>query len=195
MLDILKEIFTSPAGSFGSMFAILTLLFFLAYKSGQIVNSFKVVDVIQNSIAKIKDDIAEIKAFIQVFKQGNNPFAKSNSPISLTPLGSEVKTDLHLERIVNDNWDKLNKQIKSELENEDNPYNIQEVCFAIGQKYSMITPKNDFDLIKKYAFKKGYNLSDFDLIFGIIIRDKFLSEKGIPVSDIDIHDPNKKEKV
>jgi len=191
MLDLLKEVFKSPAGSFGSMFAIATFLFFLIYKAGKVVEKFKVVDVIQNNIDNIKTDIAEIKAFIQVFRQDSNPFAKSHSPISLTELGTNVAIDLHIERAINNCWEKLKGKIKERLKKEDNPYDIQGICFSLGEKYSKMISEDEFDYIKTYAFNKGYNLSDFDVIFGILIRDKYFLEANIDVGDVDNHDPTK----
>ncbi|QMU63939.1 MAG: hypothetical protein GKR88_06275 [Flavobacteriaceae bacterium] len=192
MLYLVKEIFKSPAGSFGSMFALCCLIFFLVYKAGKIVERFRVVDVLKGSIDKIKEDISEIKAFIQVFKQSNNPFAQAQSPISLTEVGSRVSDDINVKRIIDKNWGALEKRIKSELKKDFNPYNIQEICFEIGEKYSKITSEEEFDFIKNYAFKKGYNLSDFDLLFGVMIRDNFFEKERINIKNIDTYDPNKK---
>ncbi|MCK4554913.1 MAG: hypothetical protein KAT48_14050 [Bacteroidales bacterium] len=193
MYEIVKNILTSPMGSFGSMFAIVCLILFLTYKSGKIVEKFNLVKIIQDSIDKIKEDIAEIKGFIQVFKQDSSRFAQSSSPINLSELGSEVSKDLHIERIIKNDWEKLNKKIKSLLKEDTNPYNIQEVCFALGDKYFGIVSEEDLDAIKKYAFSKGYNLSDFDIVFGIVLRDIYFKEEGIDVVDVDAHDPAKKQ--
>lgn len=191
MLDFILEMLKTPAGSFASVLGAILLLFFLAYKGGKIVEKYTVVDKILESIDKIKEDIFEIKAYISIAKQNNNNLlAKSQSPISLTKKGEEAFIDLHIERIVEKSWNELNKTIKSKLKEDYNPYNIQEVCFEIGKTYSKITSKNDYDAIKTYAFQKEYNLFDFDLLFGIVIRDTFLREERINVK-VDTHDSNK----
>lgn len=193
MLEILKEIFTSPAGSFGSMFALFLLVFFLVYKAGKIVEKYRLLEKLAQSIDVIKDDISEIKASIKMFRQDSSGFARSQSPIALTEKGNNVAADLHIERAISKKWDKLNKKIKEKLKEEDNPYDIQGICFEFGESYSKLISENDYDFIKKYAFNKGHNLSDFDIIFGIYIRDKYFSENNIDVSDVDNHDPEKQQ--
>lgn len=193
MYDIIKEILTSPAGSFGSMLAIALLLFFLIYKAGRLIEKFGVVEKLEKSIEKIKEDISEIKVFISIIRQKDSPFTQSKSPITLTEEGSRVSDELNIKRIIQNNWEEINKKIKQILKKEDNPYNIQQICFDIGKRYSKITSESEFDYIKTYAFKRGYNLYDFDILFGIEIRDTYFEQEGITVSDIDIHDPLKKE--
>ena len=190
MLEIIKEVIQSPAGSFGSMFAVVCLILFLTYKAGKIIEKFKVVNKISSAIDAIKDDISEIKAFIQVYRQTNNPFAQSQSPINLTKKGNEVSDELFVKRIINDNWKSISSKIKKKLKKEDNPYDIQEICFEIGEKYSKIMSENDFDHIKKYAFNQGHNLSDYDIIFGIEIRNKYFDSEGYNVKEVDKYDPN-----
>jgi hypothetical protein len=193
MLDLFKDIFTSDAGSFGSMFAIFALFFWLAYKSGKVIEKYKIIDTILGSIDKIKDDISEIKAFMKVARQDSSGLAKAHSPISLTKKGNGVYNDLHVDRAICAKWENINKNIKDRLKEEDNPYDIQVICFEFGENYSRFISNDDFDFIKKYAFNKGYSLSDFDIIFGISIRDKYFSENNISVSDVDNHDPNKEK--
>ncbi len=193
MLDFLRELLTSEYGSFGFVFALLCLVFWLVFKSGKIVEKFSGVEKLENNIDKIKEDISEIKAFISVIRQEKSQFAKSHSPVSLTEKGVKVSKDIYIKRAIDRNWSNLLKEIKNALKEENNPYDIQEFCFQLGNKYSKYISEDDFDIIKKYAFSKGYNLSDFDIIFGIEIRDKYFSENNINVIDIDIHDPNKKK--
>ncbi len=192
MIELVKDILLSPVGSAASAFGIVTVLFFIAYKAGKIVEKFGLVNKMESSIDKIKDDISEIKAFIQIFRQENNPFAQAKSPISLTDKGLEVVDELHIKRIIEKNWDVLHKRVTEKLNNDDNPYTIQEVCFRIGEKFSEFLTKEEFDMIKKYAYKEGHDVSQFDIVFGILIRDKFFEVEKIDVSEVDIHDPKKK---
>lgn len=191
MFDLVKTILTSPFGSFASVLATFITFFFLVYKAGKIVEKYKVLDSLIGAIDKIKEDIHEIKAFIKVFKHINNGFAEAQSPINLTDKGNDVAKSIHAERIINDNWSEINKRIKKKLQDDDNPYNIQEVCFAIGEKYSSFTSPDDMNAIKTIAFSMGKNLSDFDIIFGIIIRNKYFKDNNINVEDIDTYAPIK----
>lgn len=193
MLDILKSIFTSEAGSFGFIFAILAALFFIVFKSGSIFEKFKSVDKLNENVDKIKTDLNEVRAFITVFRDQSNQFVQRQSPVSLTPLGKEVYDDLNINRIVDQNWSTCLSKILAKIDGSSNPYDIQTACFSIGKKYSHIISDAELAEIKTYAFKKGYNLSDFDLIFGVTIRDKYFKEKKISIEEVDKHDPNKKE--
>ncbi len=46
-------------------------------------------------------------------------------------------------------------------------------------------------MIKTFTFNEGYNLSDFDLLFGIEIRNKYFKESDIKIEEVDQHDPAK----
>lgn len=196
---LIKEILTSPAGSFGFVFALFCLIFYIVFKAGKLVEKFTVIDTMQNNIDKIKEDIQTIKASVSVFNdflisfnQSKNPFAQSQSPISLTLLGKNVYNDLSIQSIVDSNWNAFDDEIKFNLHQNVNPYDIQQVCFLIGRDFSKYLKEEDLNRIKKYAFIKGFNIMDFDLIFGIVLRDKFFKEENINLEDVDIYDPNKK---
>ena len=80
--------------------------------------------------------------------------------------------------------------MEKQLDDKSNPYDIQQVCFEIGRRYSKLVTDVEMQVIKTYAYKSGYNLYDFDPIFGVRIRDRYLSQKGIEISEIDIHAPS-----
>ncbi len=191
MLDLIKEALISPSGSFAFVFSFVIISAFIVYMTAVVVTKFGTIKEVHNNLSKIKDDMSIVKAFIEVFKQGSNQFGQSNSPISLTELGVEVERDLHIQRIIDNNWSSLESTISSNLDSDCNPYDVQEVCFKIGRDYSKIISENEFDSIKKYAFNKGYNISEFGLIFGILIRDKFFSILKINKYDVDAHTPPK----
>lgn len=192
MYDLVKTILTSPFGSFASVLSIFVAFFFLVYKAGKIVEKYKVLDSLIDSIDKIKEDIHEIKAFMKIYKHKNSGFAEAQSPINLTQKGVEVSEKIQAPRIVNDNWLSINKRIKEKLDGDDNPYSIQEVCFSIGENYSSFASKEEMDMIKNIAFSMGKNLSDFDIIFGIVIRSEYFKKNNINEKDVDLYDPGKK---
>ncbi|MCH7770145.1 MAG: hypothetical protein IIA49_03890, partial [Bacteroidetes bacterium] len=176
MFDIIKEILNSPAGSFGSVLGVFLTLTFLIYKAGRIVEKFELVKKLEKSIDMIKEDIAQIKGFISALGQKSSDFIKSKSPITLSKAGSKVSNELKIKKIIETNWEEVNKRIKQNLVNEVNPYNIQQICFAIGKKYSEFTSESELDYIKIYAFNAGKDLYDFDILFGIEIRDAYFKK-------------------
>jgi hypothetical protein len=190
MWEIIKTILGSPAGSFGFVAAFLFLLFFLVYRAGKIVEKFSTVLKLESNIETIKLDMMEIKAFINVYRQDNNSFSKRNSPIKLSEAGVVVAQSIQAEAIVNRCWEQLEKEIKSEIDDSSNPYTIQDSCFSIGKHFMEYLSDFEIETIKKYAYQEGHNIANYDLIFGILIRDKYFKENNINVSDVDIHNPN-----
>ncbi len=191
MWETFIKILESPAGSFASIAMIFGVLFFLVYKGGQVVERFKVINKFETNIDTIKTDIMEIKAFISVFRRENNEFTKRQSPISLTVLGKQVADDIKAEETTGLKWTDIEPTIKKKLNHDANPYTIQEACFELGKKYYDFLNSNELDTLKTYAYKKGYNMYDFENIFGVIIRDIYFKKNKINVVDVDKHDPNK----
>lgn len=192
MFDLLREALKSPAGSFAFVFAILILAFWLVYKFSHYNTKFKSVEKLENNIDKIKDDISIIKGFMDIFRTQNNPFAKSQSPMSLTVLGEKVREDVGAEKIVISHWEEINKMLTSKLPQKSNPYDIQVCSIKIGAELLKTLPPVELDTLKSYAYKNGHLLSNYDIIFGVIIRDNYFKINGIDLSEVDKHDPTKK---
>ena len=187
MWDLIKEILTSPFGSFGAVAAVFGLLFWIAVKAGAIMEKYKVIDKIENNLETIKDDLDLRK---------NDRLTQSKSPISLSEKGKDVSKSLDAHKIVKASWNIIETEIKEQIrqQHDQNPYTVQEICFQIGRNYSKYFSPKHMDNIKTFAYEEGYNLSDFDIMFGVIIRDKYFNERNITISDIDKHDPNNRLK-
>ena len=191
MYDIVKEALKSPAGSFGFIFALLAVAFWLVYKISHYNTKFKSVEKLETNIDKIKDDISSIKGFIDLVKSKFNPFAQAQSPINLTDAGKVVSADLNAEKLVISHWEDILKKFSDKINRETNPYDIQQCSIKIGEELlKMLTPE-ELDAVKSYAYKNGHSISNYDVVFGIIIRNKYFEIKGIDLAEIDKHDPNK----
>ena len=83
MWNFIKEIIASPAGSFGSVAAILCLLFSLAWLIGKWTEKLKVVDKLEGVIDTIKTDLSEIKRTLRLFERKNNPFGEKRKAPSI----------------------------------------------------------------------------------------------------------------
>ena len=213
MIEFLQNALKSPSGSFGFVFALLMLAFWVTYQVAKwttklkhvdkldanvdkikedISTRLKHVDKLEANVDKIKEDISEIKAFITVFKETSNSFAKTKSPVALTDSGVKVANDLKIDDLVIKHWDAIHKDLSHVLKNDGNPYDIQQESIAIGRKIEKYLDANELDMIKRYAFIQGHNLLMYDMLIGVIIRDMYFKKHNINVSDIDKHDPNKK---
>jgi len=193
MWELIKDILTSPFGSFASVLSVFGLAFWAAVKVGGYIEKFRILDKLEASIDKIKDDLSIIKAYMDVSQAKNDPFSKRESPINLNDKGVKVSSEIEAAKIINRTWERISISIKSRLVemNDANSYTIQEVCFDIGKSYSKYFDAASMENIKTYAFKEGYNLVDFDLLFGIEIRNRYFQEGGLSIGEIDVHDPAK----
>jgi hypothetical protein len=63
---------------------------------------------------------------------------------------------------------------------------MQVESFKIGENYQEFLTSEELNSIKNHAFKFGFNLDVYNLLFGIVIRDKYLSTKGFTTKDVDV---------
>lgn len=171
-----------------TLIAILFVIFWLLYKAGGIVKSYKDFEgkneKFDNKIDNIKEGLAAIRATTDLLYQAHLSTVKSHSPVSLTPKGEMVSKAISAETKVAEHW----KDIKAKLEekNPTNPYDIQTVAMDIAMEcFEKIFTAEEQNQIKTYAFSIGLNLLEVYPIIGIIIRDRLFKERGINVEEVD----------
>ena len=110
------------------------------------------------------------------------------SPISLTEMGKGIATKIEANKILEKYVLKLTKEVDSE--NPQNAYDIQMASMKVA-KEKMITFLNEEELntIKQEAYSRGIIVQDILSVFGVLLRNHILSQKGMPISDVDIHLP------
>lgn len=196
MIELIKSILQHPAGSFGFVFSLLTLAFWLVHwitKKVTEINAShsvlsKTVEKIESNINDIRKDLSYVKGSLDIIKRETTPFAESHSPVSLTREGIEKSKELKAEDIISKNWDKIFDNIEKNIPNK-NAYDIQQYCMNLAAvDLDKVISNDDIDFLKKFAYNEGNTLLYYSPIFGILIRDKYLSMKGIDVSDIDKHE-------
>ena len=118
-------------------------------------------------------------------KDSSNPklgFLDQKSPLNITDKGRKVAGYIEAQEVIDENWDRILEQIKSDgLDKDSNAYDLQQTSFRIGGTYTSFLTDERTSLIKTYAVKNGYNLYDFDGIFGVLIRDKYFQENNIVI--------------
>jgi Na+-transporting methylmalonyl-CoA/oxaloacetate decarboxylase gamma subunit len=191
MFEILGKILESDAGSFGFVFAFLSLAFAIIWKVSHFSTKFESVQKLKSNIDIIKEDIHGIRAFMQVYRETNNPLAQRQSPVSMTEDGKNISKELGIEAMVANHWNEFKSSVLTNLKLDCNPYDIQVESFKVGDKYQQFITKEELDKIKLHAFNTGYNIATYNLLFGIIIRDKILTDKGHDTADVDLYDPAK----
>lgn len=201
MFSILKDCFTSPAGSFGFVFGIFVIIVWSVHwvtkKVGKITNDHGsisgTVTKMEAHMDEVRRDLSFLKGSIDVFRKDSPALAKSHSPVSLTDIGMTISIELGAETIIARNWDKIFADLEKNICNK-NAYDIQQYCLEmVAVEPERFIGIADLNTLKEYAYKKGNSLQYYSPIFGILIRDKYLQLKGIKVSEVDLHDPNKKE--
>jgi hypothetical protein len=208
MIDLIKQALESPAGSFGFVFSLLTIAFWLVYwvtKKVTTINSShsvltKSVEKVEQNIDGIRTDMSYIKGSFDIlkesfniYKKGVSPMTESFSPVSLTKTGIETAEKLNAETMIAKNWDKIYDDLEKNISNK-NAYDIQKYCMDTAAMYlDKFISNSDIDSLKMLAYREGNPLLYYTPIFGVLVRDKYLSLKGINVSEVDEHDPNKKQ--
>lgn len=201
-VSLIEKILTSPAGSFGFVVALLGLAFYLVHWITKKVTEIqtkhnslseatqkvdKYIDTLREDISFIKGSIASMRNSINT----DQSLAQAHSPISLTPKGIAMAEEINIDEMVNQNWDKIQKQINADVADK-NAYDIQQYCIetaAVAPERFFST--SDILLLKQFAYRKGRLLQDISIIPAIKIRDRYMQEKGIAVDEIDKHDPNR----
>jgi len=198
MLQLLEDALRSPAGSFAFVFSILALAAWLIYFVTKRVTEIKsdhktftgTVNKIEDHIDDIRKDLSFLKGSMDVYRAGGAPLVQSHSPISLTKEGLDVARDLSAEDIISRNWTKIHENLESKVCDK-NAYDIQEYCMMTASvDPDAFFENSDLNAIKLYAYKKGNPLQMYLRVFGVIIRDKYLHEKGMDIKEVDANDPN-----
>lgn len=211
VFSIIEKIFTSSAGSFGFVFALLTLAFFLTHyitkKVTEIRESHKNIkeenqrisntlekhaEKVDNHMDEIRKDISFLKATMDIYKNApGEALAQSHSPVSLTEKGISVAEEIGADAMIASNWEQIESLLDSQISDK-NAYDIQEFCIetATIELDKLIKP-DAIEKVKNYAYNAGQPLAYYAPIFGIKIRDKYLERKGISVDEVDKHDPKK----
>jgi hypothetical protein len=156
----------------------------------------KVHESVQNNILLeikgINTTFDFMRQSIERLEKTKTPLIQTRSPLTLSENGIVVARNLEMQKMIDENWD----SIKNFIQDSDakNPYDIQQILI----QQTAVFPENfisqeDINKIKLYAYKEGDVFLSYANVLAILIRDKYLSEKGVDISDIDKYDRQKIE--
>lgn len=186
MFELLQDAIKSPAGSFAFVFAIMSLICVAVWKISHYSTKFGLVEKLEKSMDQIKEDMHYVKASIKLLKDEINSLAQRQSPVSMTRKGEEVVQELKINDLIENHWERIHPNLNKNLSKECNAYDMQVESFKIGENYQEFLTSEELNSIKNHAFKFGFNLDVYNLLFGIVIRDKYLSTKGFTTKDVDV---------
>lgn len=197
---ILSNIFMSPTGGFATVVAIILAVIWACTKVAVLSTLFyannndmqslkKEIHEINGSLKYLTEKINDISNRIKIVE--DDRFAKSNSPISLTIEGQKVADELNVKEMLANHWTDIERILDEKCVGS-NPYDVQQLCFAFAsdELYKMFTDE-EMAKIKIIAYNKGANIDNFEIIFGVEIRDEYMRRRGIDAGLIDKHDPGK----
>lgn len=192
MQEVFLKLVEQLNGAIFTLFLILLLAFWAIFRIGRLVETFglfkeKNTDL-DKHVSTMKDSLSAIKATTDLLYQAHLSTVKSHSPISLTEKGTDISNTLKIEEKVSTHWNAIKKAI--DKRNPSNPYDIQVVAMDMAQKcFDAVFSEEEKNEVKVYAYNSGINLLEIYPIIGVIVRDRYLAEKGFSASEVDKHAP------
>jgi hypothetical protein len=198
MLDLLRDIFKSDAGSFGFVFAIIAAICYAVYYITRFATKIstehdmfsKRIDRIEKNTDAIKENIIIVRAELKL--RSSDSYTQSQSPVRLTAEGREMADKLDVERRVASNWEHIFQYIEKSVKDK-NAYDIQQFCMERSTvDLSEFFTEDDVRDMKHIAFNEGRPVESFGELTGIIIRDAYFEKKGILIDEVDKNAPAQK---
>lgn len=192
MENILLALIGKLDGSIFVLICILVVAFILTFKVGAWKQIFLAHTGRIDKVEKLGDLIVEIKTKVDLIYQSSpNALFRSQSPISLTDLGREIAQHIGAESILNKYASKLVTHVEDK--NPKNAYDIQKCAFHVARnEMKDLLNEEELNKIKNEAFSRGLPLEEIFSLFGILIRNRVLANKGIPIADVDKHEREEK---
>lgn len=111
MIELIRDILTSDAGSFAFVVSLMLLAFWLVYfitRKVTLMNAdhstlAKSVSGIESTVDEMRRDLAYLKGSLDILRTPEQ-LLKAHSPISLTDEGKRVAMELGAETMISRNW-------------------------------------------------------------------------------------------
>lgn len=189
-VENMKEVFLALISELNSSVFILLLILVAVgitiYKIGKWSAQFGQFDEKVKEVGNNKDRLIRVEAKVDLIYQNTlrTPLLQAHSPISLTKIGNDVASSIDAAQILNKYYSDLKKMVEGETPKT--AYDIQEVSMKVARE-SMETLLNETELVKvkDEAFKRGLLVEDIMSVFGILLRNKILEDKKIPIAEVD----------
>lgn len=133
---------------------------------------------LRKTVADVRDKVISCETSLRE----RGPLLQTQSPVSLTDRGLNFLKDSGSERVIDDNFEELLKQV--EALNPKTPYDVQEDARKVIEK---LRDDDRLNPIKNYLFKEGATMEDAIAVMGVYLRDKVLEHKKWNVQDVDKH--------
>lgn len=175
-----------------SVFVLMLILFILAwiiYHVGRYKEIFSSHGKKLESIDGFGDRMIKLETTVNLIYMNTNPrkMVEAHSPLSLSEEGKKAAEHIHADKIL----ERIHLKLEDFVEESKpkNAYDIQVAALKSTAKILDLLNEEELITIKNYAFQQGLRLEDLLPIFGVMLRNLILEERGIPVADIDKHEP------
>jgi len=138
----------------------------------------------------LSEKVIELRTKVDLIYQNTMPsnqrIVAAQSPISLTDTGKEIVARIEANKILEKYIMKLLAAV--ELDKPQNAYDIQMASMKVAkEKMKTFLNEDELNRIKQEAYSRGVMLEDVMAVFGVLLRNYILSQKGLPISDVDMH--------
>ena len=191
LLNLITQLDSAPVVILG-ITLIVTIVFVSKISNflGQWKTNQKFVDKIPTIEAKLTSIDNTIVQIYQ--KTVSTAVVTTSSPAHLSEVGKNIVKSLEADKILLRNEERLINLV--EEENPQNAYDIQQTCFSIvGEHIEKMLTANELEIAKEKSLESGILLSNTLSIFAVLLRDKILEKKGIPLKDVDNKNDSKKK--
>ncbi len=142
------------------------------------------VSKLETSIEYLAKSIESANAQLQRLSD-TTPLTQQHSPLSITERGWEVVRKLGIDKMLDNNWERIRHLIESGVESR-NAYDINEFCI----KYAVVFPEkflqhDEVEVLKNDAYIQGLMLMDYMKIIAVMARDRFFKDNNIYIDDIE----------
>lgn len=190
MAAVLSKLIDQLNSSVFVLLGILACTGWALYKIGKWTAIFKHHDEKILKIEGLAEKVVVMGTKVDLIYQIVNPNrpVAAMSPISLTDKGKQIAENIKANTVLQKYVAKLSPEI--DAENPKNAYDIQIAAMKIA-KEKMLTLLNEEELtmIKQEAYNRGLLVEDVMSVFGVLLRNHVLNQKGMPISDVDKHSP------
>ena len=177
-----------------SVFVLLVLLavaFVAVWKVSGLVERFKHHGDKLTELGGLAKDVTILTTKVDLIYQHTLPVTMrptaAHSPISLTDVGHAIAVNIKAKEILT----KYRTQLCAAVDasSPKNAYDIQMAAMKVSRE-KLITFLNDVEIsqVKQEAFSRGLLAEDVLSVVGVLLRDDILTERKLPVSDVDKHE-------
>jgi hypothetical protein len=183
MPEILNHLIYQLNNSVFVLIAILLLSFWTIHIITKLMVKFSHHEDKLSKFDGLSEKLMEISTKVDLIYRNTNPHAHVHSynPITITESGEEISMKINANPI----FSKYASQLIALVEevSPKNAYDIQIASMNVTKdKFIPLLDENELNTIKDIAFSKGLIVEDIMGIFGVMLREKLLEQKRIPVA-------------